>query len=34
MGEYVTIWKQQSDGSWNVVFDSGVQDAPRAKPSG
>jgi len=27
-GKYVTIWKLQGDGSFKVVFDSGVQDAP------
>jgi len=30
-GKYITIWKKQLDGSWKVVFDSGVQDAPPAK---
>ncbi len=30
-GKYVTIWKKQLDGSWKVVFDSGVQDTPPAK---
>jgi ketosteroid isomerase-like protein len=24
-GHYVTIWKKQPDGSWKVVFDSGIQ---------
>jgi ketosteroid isomerase-like protein len=32
-GKYITIWKRQLDGAWKVVFDSGVQDAPRAKAS-
>lgn len=27
-GKYVTIWQKQSDGSWKVVHDSGVQDSP------
>jgi ketosteroid isomerase-like protein len=27
-GKYVTIWRKQRDGSWRVVFDSGVPDAP------
>jgi len=25
-GKYITIWRKQGDGSWRVVFDSGVQD--------
>jgi ketosteroid isomerase-like protein len=25
-GKYVTIWAKQADGSWKVVFDSGVRD--------
>lgn len=25
-GKYVTIWAEQADGSWKVVFDSGVHD--------
>lgn len=30
-GHYVTIWRKQRDGSWKVVFDSGVPDSqPRA----
>jgi ketosteroid isomerase-like protein len=24
-GHYVTIWKKQSDGSWKVVFDTGIE---------
>jgi ketosteroid isomerase-like protein len=24
-GHYVTIWKKQSDGSWKLVFDSGIE---------
>jgi ketosteroid isomerase-like protein len=28
-GKYVTIWRKQSDGSWKVAFDSGVQDTPQ-----
>lgn len=32
-GKYITIWKKQPDGSWKVAFDSGVQDAPPAKPA-
>jgi ketosteroid isomerase-like protein len=34
-GKYVTIWRKQPDGSWKVVFDSGVPDSPpqpAAKP--
>ncbi len=34
-GKYVTIWRKQRDGSWKVVFDSGVPDSPpqpAAKP--
>ncbi|MBI3670926.1 MAG: DUF4440 domain-containing protein [Acidobacteria bacterium] len=27
-GKYVTIWRKQPDGSWRVVFDSGVPDTP------
>lgn len=27
-GKYITIWKKQRDGSWKVVFDSGVPDTP------
>ena len=29
-GKYVTIWRKQRDGSWKVVFDSGVPDSPPA----
>lgn len=29
-GKYITIWARQADGSWNVVFDSGVRDAAPA----
>jgi ketosteroid isomerase-like protein len=29
-GKYVTIWRKQPDGSWKVVFDSGVKDTPPA----
>jgi ketosteroid isomerase-like protein len=36
-GKYITIWRKQTDGSWKVVFDSGVQDrlppgTPAPKP--
>jgi ketosteroid isomerase-like protein len=24
-GHYVTIWKKQEDGSWKLVFDTGIQ---------
>lgn len=27
-GKYITIWRKQKDGSWKVVFDSGIQDKP------
>ena len=27
-GRYLTVWKKQADGSWMVVRDIGVQDAP------
>ncbi len=31
-GKYVTIWRKQPDGSWKVIFDSGVHDdVPAAK---
>lgn len=30
-GKYVTIWKKQADGSWKVIFDSGVPDTPKNK---
>lgn len=30
-GKYVTIWKKQADGSWKVIFDSGVPDTPQKK---
>jgi ketosteroid isomerase-like protein len=29
-GRYLTVWKQQPDGSWKVVRDIGVQDPPPA----
>lgn len=29
-GRYLTVWKKQVDGSWKVVRDIGVQDAPPA----
>ncbi len=32
-GKYATIWRRQSDGSWKVVFDTGVKDAPPAAPA-
>lgn len=28
--KYVTIWRKQPDGSWKVIFDSGVRDTPPA----
>jgi ketosteroid isomerase-like protein len=31
-GRYLTIWKKQTDGSWKVVRDIGVQDLPPAGP--
>jgi ketosteroid isomerase-like protein len=31
-GRYLTVWKQQADGSWKVVRDIGVQDAPPPTP--
>jgi ketosteroid isomerase-like protein len=27
-GKYMTVWRKQKDGSWKVVFDTGVQDQP------
>lgn len=33
-GKYVTIWRKQSDGTWKVIFDSGVPDTPPAAPKG
>lgn len=27
-GTYLTIWKKQTDGSWKVVLDTGVEDPP------
>ena len=32
-GKYITIWRLQPDGSWKVVFDSGVRDTPPAAPA-
>ena len=32
-GKYATIWHRQPDGSWKVVFDTGVKDAPPAPPA-
>jgi ketosteroid isomerase-like protein len=31
-GRYLTVWKQQADGSWKVVRDIGVQDPAPAGP--
>ncbi|MGH9702005.1 MAG: YybH family protein [Candidatus Acidiferrales bacterium] len=31
-GKYVTIWRKQPDGSWKVVFDTGVTDTPAEAP--
>jgi ketosteroid isomerase-like protein len=31
-GKYMTVWRKQTDGSWKVVFDSGVQDQPAQPP--
>ncbi len=31
-GKYVTIWRKQHDGSWKVVFDTGVTDTPAEAP--
>ncbi len=31
-GKYVTIWRKQHDGSWKVVFDTGVTDTPPEAP--
>lgn len=31
-GRYLTVWKQQPDGSWKVVRDIGVQDLPPPAP--
>jgi ketosteroid isomerase-like protein len=31
-GKYCTIWRKQSDGTWKVEFDSGVNDTPPAAP--
>lgn len=31
-GKYVTIWAKQADGSWKVVFDSGVGDTKPSAP--
>ena len=30
-GNYITIWKKQSDGTWKYVFDTG-QEGPRKMP--
>src|ERR1700732_4777517 len=31
-GKYLTVWRLQKDGSWNVEFDTGVPDTPPASP--
>jgi ketosteroid isomerase-like protein len=31
-GTYLTIWKKMADGSWKVVFDTGVADPKPAVP--
>ena len=31
-GKYVTIWRKQHDGSWKVVFDTGVTDLTAEAP--
>ena len=34
-GNYVTIWKKQSDGAWKAVLDTGISNPPpTAKPGG
>ena len=34
-GNYVTIWKKQSDGAWRAVLDTGISNPPpAAKPAG
>jgi len=34
-GNYVTIWKKQSDGAWKAVLDTGISNPPpTAKPAG
>lgn len=31
-GKYMTVWRKQKDGSWKVVFDSGVADQQPQPP--
>lgn len=33
-GNYVTIWRKQTDGSWKVVFDTGNPGPPLRVPAG
>ena len=33
MGTYVTIWKEQPDGAWKVVFDTGSPDPAATNPN-